>query len=359
MKSATVSSELDAQLPALALQLARLFVGGGRLVAIAPGRIDHARHVAVEFVHPAVAGARSLPAIAVDVHEVAATVAPGDALVVIDGPAVGNAALTESAVLPDAALTIRLPADLSEPDIVRWYHVLWELVQVSLNHPGLTGEQATSAGDSTGFLYPFLDAAEVDTDALLASMAESAEAKRAESHALADQSIAANSDVIGAAVDAAISSVANGGRVVAIGNGGSACDAAQAVRFLTASGIAALSLASDPAILTALANDLGAEHIFSRQLEASLTAADVLLIFSTSGSSPNLLRAIEVAYRVGAPVITCSGYGGGPMAAHHGTTHALCIDSTSVHRIQEAQGAMIQEIATRLTASRTRMEALT
>ena len=343
------TAELDAQLPALALRLARLFVDGNRLVAVAPKRIDHARHVAVEFVHPAVAGARSLPAVALEVNEVGGNVAPGDALLVIEAPDL------DTFVLPDAALTIRLPSDLSEPDIVRWYHVLWELVQVSLNHPGLTGERATAAGDSTGFLYPFLDAAEIDSDALLESMAHSVEAKRAESHELAERSIAANSDVI----DALVSSVAASRRVVTIGNGGSACDAAQSVRSLTSSGIAAQSLAADPAILTALANDLGAEHIFSRQLEACLTAADVLLIFSTSGSSANLLRAIDVAGALGAQVITCSGYGGGPIATNRNVTHALRIDSTSVHRIQETQGAMIQEIATRLAASSTRMEALT
>lgn len=336
---------MTTDLPAAALDLARVFAGGGRLVVAAPDRFDHAQHVAVEFIHPAITGAKSLPAIAVPFDEIQSNLRDGDALLVLEK-------LGEPLELnfPAASQVLVIGRELSGPALVRWYHVLWELVQLGLEHPGLTGGSATAGGDSTSFLYPFLDASESSDASLLESSATSWEAKEHESEALAAQTIAANNDALGAAASMIRSASESGGTTYAIGNGGSSCDAARLVRLLTAQDVPARSLAADTAILTALANDLGIDKIFARQVEAMVRPGDVLVAFSTSGSSSNLLAALDVAARVDANVVVSAGYGGGLMGNHHAVDHALIVDSTSVHRIQEAQGALIDQICQRLNS---------
>lgn len=329
----------DLAFAAQALRLSRIFAGGGRLVVTAPGRQDHARHVAVEFIHPAITGARSLPAVAVNFEAVVASAEPQDATLVID-PLNGSNLHSP----PTAGLNLRVGTAHSGYELTRWYHLLWELVQLGLEHPGLTGGAASEGGDSTNFLYPFLNAAEQDEPALLAAMAESAAAKHAESELLAQTTTAINHDVLTAIATEISAKNSSGGRVFTIGNGGSACDAARLVRKLTSAGIRATCLAEDPAILTALANDLGVQQIFARQIEASMKAADVLIAFSTSGASTNLLAAFDSAAAQDATVVSCSGYNGGPIADHPNVNYRLVVDSASVHRIQESQGALIDEL---------------
>ena len=335
-----------------AMALARTFTAGGRLVVTAPGRQDHASHVAVEFIHPAITGARALPATAVTADNLAAAVNPSDAVLLIENPATADHGQSPAAT-PPAALTIRVgggEAPLAGADLVRWYHLLWELVQVGLEHPGITGGTASVGGDSTNFLYPFLDATESDDEALLGALMTSAKTKSAESEQLAKRSLDQNQP----AIDAAAADIATchraGGTVFAIGNGGSACDAARLVRLLGVCGIRATDLAQDPAVLTALANDLGANMIFSRQAEAALGPDDVLVVFSTSGSSQNLLAACEVAAASEASVLAIAGYGGGPLCAHHNVDHRLIVESSSVHRIQETQARLIDELCTAVAA---------
>ncbi len=332
-------------LPTEALALARVFTAGGRLIVSALDRPDHARHVAVEFVHPAITGARSLPSFAIAPDDIDHVVRPNDALVVIE-----SANLTLDRPLPQTAQLLITGANQSEPDLVRWYHVLWELVQLGLEHPGLTGGSASEGGDPTNFLYPFLDAAEDDEQALLASMAASERAKQAESAELARQTVEVNATAVDTVTAQIASAVAAGGTVFSIGNGGSACDAAQLARLLQAKGIRSMSLAEDPATLTALANDLGVNRIFSRQVEASVQPGDVVVLFSTSGSSANLLSVLNLNVAAELVVIACAGYGGGPMAAHENVDHQLIIDSSSVHRIQEAQGVLIDKICSHVPA---------
>jgi len=330
-------------LPAQALALARTFTAGGRLIVSALGRPDHARHVAVEFVHPAVTGAKSLPSFAVAPGDLDHIVRPDDAVLIIES---ADAKLDHTP--PDNAQLLVTGADQTEPELVRWYHVLWELVQLGLEHPGLTGGSASKGGDPTNFLYPFLDAAEDDEPGLLASMTSSESAKQTESAELAKQTLAANAATVDAVAEQIATAVAAGGTVFSIGNGGSACDAAQLARLLQARGVRAMSLAEDPATLTALANDLGVSRIFSRQVDASVRPDDVVVLFSTSGSSANLLSVLDLDVAAELVMVACAGYGGGPMAAHANVDHKLIIDSTSVHRIQEAQGVLIGEICSRL-----------
>lgn len=337
---------IDARLPATALEMARVFSAGGRLIACAAGRADHAHHVAVEFMHPAVTGARSLPSLAVAARDIEHVVRPDDALLILE-----SADSPIKQPFPDCAQLLVVDDNQTEPELVRWYHVLWELVQLGLEHPGLSGGAPTLGGDSTNFLYPFLDAAEDDERALLESMSASAASKQTESDEVARQTLAVNASVVESVAAEIRSCAASGKTVLSIGNGGSACDAARLTRLLNDRGVPATSLAEDPAILTALANDLGVSQIFARQVEASARAGDVLVLFSTSGASANLLSVLDLRVAADLVVVACAGYRGGPLAAHRQVDHRLIIDSSSVHRVQEAQGVLIDEICARTVLS--------
>ena len=314
-----------------AMWLARAFTAGRRLRVWAPGAPDHAHHVAVEFVHPVVAGTRPLAA------AVAASAA--------DGAVSTDATLV---IGPDGATAdLFISTDQNDTAIVRSYHVLWELVQVALEHPGLIGSAAPAGGDSTGFLYPFLDAAEEDEAALRQSLRASAEAKVRESEELSRQSQESNGAALAQAATVIGRAAGSGGRVLTMGNGGSATDAARLARLLRARGVPAESLSADYAVATALANDLGAERIFSRQLDAFAAPGDVLVGCSTSGASRNLLAAFDQASAMGLATVGLSGYGGGSFTDHPSVDHNLVVQSMSVHRIQEAQAALMSALCER------------
>lgn len=306
-----------------ALWLARAFVAGRLLGVLAPRVPDHAHHVAVEFVHPVVAGARPLPT--------AVTADGGDAW--------GDATLIIGKDVGDADLVI--DDEQSDWSIVLSYHLLWELVQVALEHPGLVGAEGSAAGDSTGFLYPFLDASERDETSLRAALQSSADAKKAQSERLASDSMESNAATLTAVATVTGQAVSAGGRVLTMGNGGSATDAARLTRMLRARGLPAESLCTDYAVTSALANDLGAEHMFARQIDAVARPGDVLVGCSTSGASRNLLVAFEQASKMGLTTIGVSGYGGGSFEGHESVHHCLVVQSASVHRIQEAQAALL------------------
>ena len=314
-----------------AMWLARAFTEGRRLCVWAPGAPDHAHHVAVEFVHPVVAGTRPLAATVAESGAAAGTSA--DATLVIGGER--------------GAADLFISSDQTDTAIVLSYHVLWELVQVALEHPGLVGSAAAAGGDSTGFLYPFLDAAEEDEVSLRESLRVSAGAKVQESEKLARESLEANRATLVEAGTAIGRAVGAGGRVLTMGNGGSATDAARLARVLRSRDIPAESLSADYAVATALANDLGAERIFSRQLDAFARPGDVLVGCSTSGASRNLLAAFDQAAAVGLATVGISGYGGGSFTGQASVHHNLVVQSMSVHRIQEAQAALMTSLCER------------
>lgn len=138
-------------------------------------------------------------------------------------------------------------------------------------------------------------------------------------------------------VQAALS---RGGKVLFMGNGGSAADsqhlAAELVgRFQTERrGLAAIALSTDTSILTSVGNDYGFEHIFSRQVEALCRPEDLLVGISTSGNSANVLRAIEEGKKIGAVTVAMTGAGGGKLAAICDLT--LAVPSRVTARVQEA-----------------------
>ena len=101
--------------------------------------------------------------------------------------------------------------------------------------------------------------------------------------------------------------------------------------------MAAIPLAQDVALLTALSNDVGYELVFARQLAALGRRGDVAIGLSTSGGSANVLNAMAQASRLGMLTVGLAGYDGGPMAQDGRLSYLFVVPSASVHRIQEAQ----------------------
>ncbi|MGH9295454.1 MAG: D-sedoheptulose-7-phosphate isomerase [Acidimicrobiales bacterium] len=202
--------------------------------------------------------------------------------------------------------------------------------------------------EPTGFLYPFIEAEERDAAALLDDLAASARAKMATSAALRASTLEALRDELGEAAVAMADRFADGGRLFAFGNGGSATDAEGTVELFRnpphGRPLAAVSLVEDRAVLTALGNDVGFELVFSRQLVAHARPGDIAVGFSTSGGSANVLRTFSEARRRGLLTIGLAGYEGGAMAASDDLAHCLVVRSDSVHRIQEAQDAVVLEL---------------
>jgi phosphoheptose isomerase len=145
-----------------------------------------------------------------------------------------------------------------------------------------------------------------------------------------------------------------GRKVLACGNGGSAADAQHLVAELVGRfreerrALPAIALSADTAILTAVSNDYGYERVFARQIEALAQAGDVLLAFSTSGNSPNVLRAAERARSLGCTVLAFTGAEGGALAAH--ADLLIKAPSNVVARIQEMHTLCIHVICDALDA---------
>ena len=143
-----------------------------------------------------------------------------------------------------------------------------------------------------------------------------AEAQRVLKDMLADDKLMAAAE---GAATACIASLKNGGKVLFAGNGGSAADAQHmAGEFVSRfafdrPGLPAIALTTDTSILTAIGNDYGYEQLFSRQVQAHGRRGDVFMGYSTSGKSPNILRAFEEARARGVVCIGLTGNRGGPM----------------------------------------------
>ncbi|MDQ3462653.1 MAG: SIS domain-containing protein [Actinomycetota bacterium] len=200
----------------------------------------------------------------------------------------------------------------------------------------------------TDFLYPFLGRDERDAGPLLEDLARSAQAKAVVSEDLRRATLAALDAELEAAAEAMAERFAGGGRLFTFGNGGSSTDAAGVAALFSRppSGrpLPARSLVADHAVLTALANDVGYELVFSRQLISAAGPADIALGLSTSGGSANLLRAFGESHRLGLLSVGLAGYDGGAMAGAGTIDHCLVVRSDSVHRIQEVQSAVLFDL---------------
>ena len=144
---------------------------------------------------------------------------------------------------------------------------------------------------------------------------------------------------VSSAVDLIYSSMASGGQLLVAGNGGSAADAQHIAAELTGRFLIerrpfrALALHGNSSSLTAVGNDYGYEQVFARELTAHSRPGDVLLAISTSGNSPNILRAIEAAREGKVKVIGLTGETGGKMRA--ACDLCLCVPTKSTPRMQE------------------------
>lgn len=161
-----------------------------------------------------------------------------------------------------------------------------------------------------------------------------------------------------AAIEAAacmwIEALRTGGKVMFCGNGGSAADAQHLAAELSGRyeldrpGMAGLALTTDTSALTAIGNDMGFDRVFSRQVEALGRPGDVLYAISTSGNSPNIVAAVEMAKRLGIKTIAVTGDGGGKLKDI--CDLALCAPAGKANHIQElhiAVGHMLCGLAER------------
>jgi len=348
-------------------RMAERFARGGRLVAFGEGPVarSDARHVAVEFVHPVIVGKRALPALALTAEggavgvQVDLLLEPADiALAFGEHPETvaavrvarerGSLTLAASPVGAEWELVPDERDPLIAQELVETlYHVLWELVHVFFEHRGLLAgrsERTVHDPGAASFLYPFLGQQEDDLEAVVADVRASVLAKSAEVAALRAQTLGEGERELRAAARALRMRLDAGGRVLALGNGGSATDAMDAVadlRFPPAgwTSRAAIDLTEDPGILTAIANDVGVESIFSRQVIAHGRAQDVLLAFSTSGGSRNVLAALAESRRRELLSVALVGYDGGQIAADGLADHVIVTRSEHIPRIQEAQAS--------------------
>jgi D-sedoheptulose 7-phosphate isomerase len=371
--------------------MAERFARGGRLVALghSPAARSDARHVAVEFVHPVIVGKRALPAIGLAPEggqlpaQVDAVAEPDDIAIAFgaDEPDAAETVAALAAAGKRGCMTIAFaPAGAEwefEPgeadpfvrqEIVETlYHVLWELVHVFFEHRGLLeGREAGPVHDTgaSGFLYPFLSEGEHDLESVVGDVRRSVLMKAAEVADLRERTLSDNRETLLDAAAALRRAFESGHRLLAFGNGGSATDAMDAVADFRAARKAvdggpawasrsAIDLTEDPAILTAVANDIGVAEIFQRQVIAYGREGDAALALSTSGNSANIISALEEARARGMATIAMVGYDGGRVAAEDLADHVVVTRSQHIPRIQEAQASayhVLRELVERVEA---------
>ena len=136
-----------------------------------------------------------------------------------------------------------------------------------------------------------------------------------------------------------VSTIKSGNKVILFGNGGSAADAQHIAAEFTGRfvkerrGLPAIALTTDTSALTAIGNDYGFEKIFERQVEALANAGDLLIGISTSGNSPNVIKAFTLGSTIGCRLLALSGNGGGKM--NESCDLNLVVPSATTARIQE------------------------
>ena len=345
------------------------FLAGGRLLAFGRGPYaTDAQHVSVEFVHPVIVGKRALPALDLSLlfgPWLEALVRPED-MVMGFGPPEGDAevGVALAAARGRRAMTFALPgregsyaveAATDDPfmhqELVEiLYHTLWETVHVFFEHRELGHE----VGDA-GFLYPFLGRGKQDAADLVGEVAASIRMKVADDAALRTRVAEEEADAIGEAVLALHERLAAGGKLILFGNGGSATDANDwAIDCIAPPAgwrpVPAVSLSLEPANISAIANDVGTDVIFLRQLIAQARPGDVAIAISTSGGSRNVIAALEEARKRDLLTMALLGYDGGEIVRRGLADVAVVVRSDYIPRIQEVQASIYHVIRESLEA---------
>jgi D-sedoheptulose 7-phosphate isomerase len=349
----------SSRLAAVSQEMAERFLRDGRLLAFGQGACaTDAQHVSVEFVHPVIVGKRALPALDLSSHfapwlnalvhpqDIVLGFAPPDGDVEVQKAL--NAARSRGAMtlaLPGASGSYWFPAVTDDAFIHQeltevLYHTLWETVHVFLEHREL-GHDAGPAG----FLYPFLGQKKQETAPLQQEVAESIRMKVRDDARLRVQVSEEQSDQIAATALAINSRMRRGGKLILFGNGGSATDANDWALDCIAppSGwrpIPAISLALEPANISAIANDVGTEVVFLRQLIAHARPEDVAVGISTSGGSRNIILALEESRKRGLLTVALLGYDGGEILRRRLADFPLIVRCDYIPRIQEVQASM-------------------
>jgi D-sedoheptulose 7-phosphate isomerase len=292
------------------------------------------------------------------------------------------------------------------------YHILWELVHVFFEHPGLLDDACITCGDvavsarvvavseeaatvekdgahesvslelvdevsvgdallchagvalqkvseelavpevpsaePTNFLYPFLDSEEDDLERVMTDIRASTIRKGQD---VGELRAAIDLDAVERCAAAVRERLKRGGRLISFGNGGSSTDAQDLATDALCHGWPAFALTNDPATVTAVGNDVGFDKVFARQLIPLARAGDVAVAMSTSGSSPNVIAGLQEAHN--RQMLTCAitGYDGGRLAELDGLEHLLIVSGDYIPRLQEAH-ATIYHLLLELIGSR-------
>ena len=361
LRNEIMESFFSRQARALAIacrEMSERFLRGGRLLAFGRGPYStDAQHVSVEFVHPVIVGKRALPALDLSALMrpwMDSILCPED-IVMGFGPPEGDPevwAALESAhsrgamtfALPGPSGTYALETVTEDPFIHQelveiFYHTLWETVHVFLEHRELGQDVG-----QTEFLYPFLGQKKQETGTILEDVAASIKMKVHDDTLLRTRLAREESEQIGAAALAIRGRLSRGGKLILFGNGGSATDANDWAMdcVLPPAGyqtVPAISLSMEPANITALANDVGVEVIFLRQLLAHARPQDVAIGISTSGGSRNIVMALEEARKRGLLTVALLGNDGGEIYRRDLADHPIIVRSDYIPRIQEVQAS--------------------
>jgi D-sedoheptulose 7-phosphate isomerase len=344
-------------------EMSERFLRGGRLLAFGRGPYaTDAQHVSVEFVHPVIVGKRALPALDLSVlfrPWLEAILSP-EYIVMGFGPPEGDPevwATLQQAHSRDA-MTFALPGiegsysvDAATHDpfmhqemIEILYHTLWETVHVFFEHR----ELGLDVGES-GFLYPFLGREKQGTENLVAEVASSILMKAYDDAKLREQVAREEAEQIGSTALAIHQRLCRGGKVIVFGNGGSATDANDfAIDCVLPppgyQSIPAVSLSLEPANITAVANDIGTDAIFLRQLIAQARPEDVAIGISTSGGSRNIIAALEEARKRNMLTAALLGYDGGEIKRKRLADFPVVVKCDYIPRIQEVQASIYHVI---------------
>jgi len=340
-------------------EMSERFLRGGRLLAFGRGPYaTDAQHVSVEFVHPVIVGKRALPALDLSIlfRPWVQTILRPEDIVMGFGPPEGDPMVW--ATLQEAhardAMSFALPgkegsytlAPVTEDPFIHQemieilYHTLWETVHVFFEHR----ELGYDVGESE-FLYPFLGREKQGTDNLVAEVANSIQMKVRDDALLRERVAREQSEQISATAHAIQERLQRGGKLILFGNGGSATDANDwAIDCVLPPGgyraVPAVSLSMEPANITAVANDVGTEVIFLRQLIAQAQPEDIAVGISTSGGSRNIIMALEEARKRNLLTVALLGYDGGEILRRSLVDFPVVVHCDYIPRIQEVQASI-------------------
>src|SRR5246127_202133 len=292
-------------------EMSERFLRGGRLLAFGRGPYStDAQHVSVEFVHPVIVGKRALPALDLSllIQPWLDAIVGADDMVMGFGPPDGDREIWSAlqSAHRRGAMTFAWPgsegsyalqpvtqdAFMHQEMVEILCHMLWETVHVFFEHRELGQDIG-----QTEFLYPFLGKQKQETEGVVDDVAASIRMKVHDDTLLRTRLAREESEEIAAAALDMQKRLQSGGKLILFGNGGSATDANDwAIDCVMPPAgyhpIRAISLAMEPAIITAMANDVGIEVIFLRQMLAQAQPNDVIVAISTSGGSRNIVMAM-------------------------------------------------------------------